>query len=280
LKNYYKILEIDDLASLTEIHSAYRRLAKFYHPDVNPHYVHADEMFKLVNEAYGVLSNSQKRMAYDSQLKRSDKTTDNFTSKPADDAERSKKESTHFGNPDDYWFPGGAEYSEDYQLCDTDNAFEGGKRLLQLIKVVYLLDICLGAFFIYYIGRLDLSIVPKVYMFFGWWSWLVDLGAGINCQTTVVLLSLFQLSLLLFNRIPIFYTISHFLKAHEQYITFLVVQALLKFVTAFFFISPMFGITLFELSGKIFFIAILWNAFMGIFLLTNIMAIRRAGTLQ
>jgi len=64
-KDYYKILEIDKKADEKEIKSAYRKLARKYHPDVNKD-PEAGEKFKDLNEAYEVLSDKEKRYRYDS----------------------------------------------------------------------------------------------------------------------------------------------------------------------------------------------------------------------
>ena len=65
-KNYYKILELkSDRVSDEEIKNAYRRLAKKYHPDINPGDEVASEKFKLVNEAYQVLGNEVSKKKYD-----------------------------------------------------------------------------------------------------------------------------------------------------------------------------------------------------------------------
>ncbi len=63
-KDYYDILGVSRDASNKEIKQAYRRLARRYHPDVSQE-DHAQEKFKEINEAYEVLSDSQKRAAYD-----------------------------------------------------------------------------------------------------------------------------------------------------------------------------------------------------------------------
>ncbi len=60
-KDYYKILGLDKNASQEEIKKAYRKLAKKYHPDVNPENKQSEEMFKDINEAYEVLSEPEKR---------------------------------------------------------------------------------------------------------------------------------------------------------------------------------------------------------------------------
>lgn len=64
-KDYYKSLGVDRKASADEIKSAYRKLAMQYHPDRNPGDKKAEERFKEINEAYQVLSDSQKRARYD-----------------------------------------------------------------------------------------------------------------------------------------------------------------------------------------------------------------------
>ncbi len=64
-KDYYKILGVDKNASEKEIRSAYRRLARKYHPDVNPGDAKAEERFKEINEAHEVLSDKVKRSKYD-----------------------------------------------------------------------------------------------------------------------------------------------------------------------------------------------------------------------
>lgn len=64
-KNYYDILGIDKNASEVEIKSAYRKMAKKYHPDLNQGNEEAAKMFKDVNEANEVLSDPKKRSNYD-----------------------------------------------------------------------------------------------------------------------------------------------------------------------------------------------------------------------
>ncbi len=64
-KDYYEVLEVGRGASDAEIKKAYRKLAKQYHPDVNPGDKAAEAKFKEINEAYEVLSDPQKRSRYD-----------------------------------------------------------------------------------------------------------------------------------------------------------------------------------------------------------------------
>jgi len=65
-KDYYKILGIKKGADEKEIKSAYRRLARKFHPDVNPGDTSSEERFKEISEAYEVLSDPHKRAQYDS----------------------------------------------------------------------------------------------------------------------------------------------------------------------------------------------------------------------
>jgi curved DNA-binding protein len=64
-KNYYEILGVPKTATAAEVKKAYHRLAMKHHPDRNPGDKAAEESFKLVNEAYAVLSDPQKRKQYD-----------------------------------------------------------------------------------------------------------------------------------------------------------------------------------------------------------------------
>ncbi|MCX7710422.1 MAG: molecular chaperone DnaJ [Clostridia bacterium] len=64
-RDYYEVLGVDKNASEADLKKAYRKLAKQYHPDVNPDDKVAEAKFKEVNEAYEVLSDSQKRARYD-----------------------------------------------------------------------------------------------------------------------------------------------------------------------------------------------------------------------
>ena len=58
MKDYYKILEIEENATDEQIKKSYRTLSKKYHPDVNPE---GTEKFKDIAEAYDILSNKEKR---------------------------------------------------------------------------------------------------------------------------------------------------------------------------------------------------------------------------
>ena len=64
-RDYYEVLGIQKGASEDEIKKAYKKLARKYHPDMNPGDKEAEEKFKEVGEAYEVLSDDTKRSRYD-----------------------------------------------------------------------------------------------------------------------------------------------------------------------------------------------------------------------
>src|SRR5262245_16687731 len=64
-RDYYKVLDVPKNATEAEIKKSYRRLAMKYHPDRNPNDREAEEKFKEAKEACEVLTDPQKRAAYD-----------------------------------------------------------------------------------------------------------------------------------------------------------------------------------------------------------------------
>jgi molecular chaperone DnaJ len=64
-RDYYEVLGVEKSSSAQDIKKAYRRVAMKYHPDRNPDDENADEKFKEASEAYEILSDAEKRQAYD-----------------------------------------------------------------------------------------------------------------------------------------------------------------------------------------------------------------------
>lgn len=92
MKNYYEVLGVSRTASKETIKAEFKKLARKYHPDLNPGNKEAEENFKKINEAYGILNNEELRNKYDKQLNNQYETTTNN--------KNVKKDSTNKSNID------------------------------------------------------------------------------------------------------------------------------------------------------------------------------------
>jgi len=117
--DYYKILGLDKSASTEDIKKAYRKLARKYHPDINPNNKEAHKKFQEVNEANEVLSDPEKRKKYD-QYGKDWKHAEEF-----EKARQQQKQRTYSGTGEEQFFGGGAEgnFSDFFE-----SLFGGGGR--------------------------------------------------------------------------------------------------------------------------------------------------------
>ena len=97
MKNYYSILGVTPDSTYAEIKSAYRKLARKFHPDVNPY---GTAKFKDITEAYEVLSDAKKRMQYDTinGFFKSSKKTEEKQRTSSEQAQSQYKKQTSFQN--------------------------------------------------------------------------------------------------------------------------------------------------------------------------------------
>jgi curved DNA-binding protein len=118
--DYYKVLGVEKNVSLDGIKKAYRKLARQYHPDVNPNNEEAKKKFQQINEANEVLSDPEKRKKYDQYGK---------DWKHAEDFEKARQQQgqrryTRPGAPDDF---GGSTAESDFSDF-FESLFGGGGR--------------------------------------------------------------------------------------------------------------------------------------------------------
>ncbi len=111
--DYYKILGIDKKATDKEIKKAYRKLARKYHPDVNPDDKIAEKKFKEINEANEVLGSAENRKKYHQYGK---------DWKHADEFEKVKQRQQYSGDP----YQGGTRYYSEEDFSDFFSSMFGG----------------------------------------------------------------------------------------------------------------------------------------------------------
>lgn len=124
--DYYSILGVSKTATADDIKKAYRKLARKYHPDVNPDNEEAKKKFQQVNEANEVLSDPEKRKKYDEY-------GENW--KHAEEYEKARQQQAQNGGFADYGnfggFSGGTSYSfssDDGEFSDFFESLFGGGR--------------------------------------------------------------------------------------------------------------------------------------------------------
>lgn len=119
--DYYKVLDVNRNASTEEIKKQYRKLARKYHPDLNPNNAHAEQKFKQVNEANEVLSDPDKRKKYDEYGK---------DWQHAEEFEKAKKSRSGSGTYSGYTYSGDAsgDFSDFFESMFGRATGFGGKR--------------------------------------------------------------------------------------------------------------------------------------------------------
>jgi len=123
--DYYKILDVTKSATEAEIKKAYRKLARKYHPDLNPNDKEAEKKFKEINEANEVLSNPENRKKYDKYGK-DWKHADEFEKAGYDpNQQQYSQQQQQGGNPDFSGFGGDFSGSD---FSDFFNSMYGGAR--------------------------------------------------------------------------------------------------------------------------------------------------------
>ncbi|KQX15793.1 DnaJ C-terminal domain-containing protein [Flavobacterium sp. Root420] len=123
--DYYKILDVTKSATEAEIKKAYRKLARKYHPDLNPNDKEAEKKFKEINEANEVLGNPENRKKYDKYGK-DWKHADEFEKAGYDpNQQQYSRQQQQGGNPDFSGFDGDFSGSD---FSDFFNSMYGGGR--------------------------------------------------------------------------------------------------------------------------------------------------------
>ncbi|MNX57998.1 Curved DNA-binding protein [compost metagenome] len=123
--DYYKILDVTKSATEAEIKKAYRKLARKYHPDLNPNDKEAEKKFKEINEANEVLSNPENRKKYDKYGK-DWKHADEFEKAGYDPNQQQYSRQQQQGSSQDFSGFGG-DFSES-DFSDFFNSMYGGGR--------------------------------------------------------------------------------------------------------------------------------------------------------
>ena len=97
MDNYYKILGVKDFASLDEIKTAYRKLSMKFHPDVNDGDKFFEERFKEIQNAYEILTDSNRKRMHDAKLRDDAMQDQNFYS-AGDDNEKNNAQQNQSEN--------------------------------------------------------------------------------------------------------------------------------------------------------------------------------------
>lgn len=149
-KNYYGILGVNKSASDEEVHKAYRRLAKQFHPDINSDPTSTEHQ-KEINEAYAGLKDPRKRAVYDSEFdyhfsRNGSKTSGTFgnSSTGSDNIQRPSSYSWKGGDPAsrrDYWSDNQVNTDEPEKPSLYRDAMKVIKTIITVIILIYLVAV-------------------------------------------------------------------------------------------------------------------------------------------
>ncbi len=127
--DYYKILGISKTAPEKEIKSAYRKLARKYHPDVNPNDKTAEQKFKEINEANEVLGDPEKRKKYDKYGEQYGKDWQHAEEfEKARRAQGSRRSSQQYAGSFEGQDFGGGDFSDFFETMFGGGGYSGGGR--------------------------------------------------------------------------------------------------------------------------------------------------------
>ncbi len=126
--DYYKVLNIDKKATADQIKKAYRKLARKYHPDVNPGDKESERKFKEINEANEVLSNVENRGKYD-QYGENWKHGEQYEQAQRQQRSQQSRQGGGYGGFSEADFGEGADFSDFFQsMFGGGGGFSGGSR--------------------------------------------------------------------------------------------------------------------------------------------------------
>ena len=170
MKNYYRILDIPVTAENKQIQTAYRKLVKKFHPDMNPNDPLSTDMFREIQQAYDILSDPIKKEAYDRQYKYvfGKETVEKDTAEDIPHYNWGANPFSHINF--EYLYPK-RKYSSGFPL---------------FLKSCFLIEVIVGFIFFYHYKRLDLSSVPNI-------GWKIHLQFSLILQVLSANHAVFQL---------------------------------------------------------------------------------------
>jgi curved DNA-binding protein CbpA len=170
MKNYYRILDIPVTAESRQIQTAYRKLAKKFHPDMNPNDPLSAEMFREIQHAYDILSDPFKKEVYDKQYQYIF-GKDTVEKDTVEDMPR-------------YHWDANPFYNINFDFLYPERKKSSGFPFF--LRFCFLIEMLVGFIFFYHYKRLDLSSVPNI-------GWKIHLQFSLILQVLSAIHAAFQL---------------------------------------------------------------------------------------